>query len=337
MANAYVGFSSPIGYDYGHPARQCLNDLSSSPNPVLMGAVGLMCFYDEIWFACESLCPNNMRDLPFVFFLDKEKPAPDIEGDNFSDFCSPESSRELGLAAPSLNAMFPVGYNDGMGQYLGYFDGKVDNHTHAIEFFCRNFGGNPRPEQVMADIWVLQRYKELNATLVTNPVTENILARPAQKTDVKLDDGMCRFVDTVVTIDRMFDISSEFGPFHPCLLDLRNEPSIENFRKWVSGTISQFSNLPAEQVAEQVRFSVLEFQERELAKSVSKSSLSSLCLDFVKDFTLSALPGVSQASKIRDALVRNDEIDAIQWKAFLAKSHMVLERSELKARHPSNL
>ena len=68
---AYIGISYPLLYDYWHPADKSSNDLIDSPNPIIESPLGLMIFYDEIVFLCRSVCPNNMRNLPYVKFVDE--------------------------------------------------------------------------------------------------------------------------------------------------------------------------------------------------------------------------------------------------------------------------
>jgi hypothetical protein len=65
---AYVGLSTPVFYDYKYSARETNADTRSSPNPILDSPYGLLLLYDEIWFLTRSLCPDNMRDLPYVNF-----------------------------------------------------------------------------------------------------------------------------------------------------------------------------------------------------------------------------------------------------------------------------
>src|SRR5215204_5796630 len=66
-----VGLSTPIAFDYGVEATRTLADVASSPNPILDSPFGLMLLYDELWFVCRSLCPENMRGCSFVRFLDE--------------------------------------------------------------------------------------------------------------------------------------------------------------------------------------------------------------------------------------------------------------------------
>jgi len=73
---AYVGLSTPVFYDYKYPAPQSKADTRSSPNPILDSPYRLLLLYDEIWFLTRSLCPNNMRTLSYVKFLDEENEVP---------------------------------------------------------------------------------------------------------------------------------------------------------------------------------------------------------------------------------------------------------------------
>lgn len=79
---AYIGLSGPTNYDYINTASPTRNDISSSPNPILENAFGLAIFYDEIWFLCESLCPNSLRGHPRIKYIDeilKKPPIPTLK------------------------------------------------------------------------------------------------------------------------------------------------------------------------------------------------------------------------------------------------------------------
>lgn len=71
MRRAYIGLSTPIGYDYKNQATKTKADTYSSPNPILDSPFGLLLLFDELVFLTRSLCPENMRRLPYVSFLDE--------------------------------------------------------------------------------------------------------------------------------------------------------------------------------------------------------------------------------------------------------------------------
>ena len=62
---AYVGKAVPVGWDY---ARE---DTVGIPNPVLESVLGLLLCYDEIWFPSREFCPEDMRDLSYIKFIDE--------------------------------------------------------------------------------------------------------------------------------------------------------------------------------------------------------------------------------------------------------------------------
>src|SRR5689334_3222402 len=73
---AFVGLSGPIFYDYNNQATRAASDLIDSPNPVLDSPFGLMLLFDEVWFLCRSLCPENLRGASFVKFVDETSLLP---------------------------------------------------------------------------------------------------------------------------------------------------------------------------------------------------------------------------------------------------------------------
>src|SRR5687768_15574318 len=150
MRRAFVGFSSPIGYMYDSKAaaERTNNDQMSSPNPVLFGSMGLMTLYDEIWFACRSLCPQSMRQLPYVKYLDVDGGAIDLAATDFSDEID---SIYDGLSQPNsigLQEMFPQGFGAGMTAYVGG-EFATDNHTHGLSFRGVELRGSPSIRQLI--------------------------------------------------------------------------------------------------------------------------------------------------------------------------------------------
>ena len=143
----FVGLSGPTFFDYQNPARRTLNDLSSSPNPILENAFGLSLFYDEIWFLCESLCPQSLRGHPKIKYLDRYLSQP-----------SQKKTLQLVLAALSLpSAGEPAGAQEvSRSNFDTYWDKvqhagaywwndtgrRIDNHTHGLEILGSVTGGN---------------------------------------------------------------------------------------------------------------------------------------------------------------------------------------------------
>lgn len=68
----FVGLAGPTYFDYANKASKSRNDEYTSPNPVFENIFGLAIFYDEIWFLCESLCPQSIRGHSKVRYFDQD-------------------------------------------------------------------------------------------------------------------------------------------------------------------------------------------------------------------------------------------------------------------------
>ncbi len=248
IRRALVGFSSPVGYSYQYLASKTSNDKRSSPNPVLMGATGLFVLYDEIWFACRSLCPENMRALPYVRFLDIERP--DIIENMAAVIADSHKATFPGEAG--INDLFPDGY-DGMRRFFPA-NGKVDNHTHGLSFGNGVLNGNLGTPQLAIDTWLISSVPELRLELVLNPVTAklafagNVDTWPLNKesyNDLVLSDG-------IISLDNLYDFTGPLGPHHSYAEDLRQDDLVKEFRSWIKGQRGRLDNQTLQQIQEEV-------------------------------------------------------------------------------------
>lgn len=126
MSKAYIGFSTPVGYDYKNAAVKVPSDTSSSPNPIIVGATGIFVLFDEIWFPCRSICPQSMRCLDYVKFVSEEYDEIDVD-DGIARNVMKGMSADV-----NLHSMYSEGYNAFIEKYYGFVG--PDNHTHGINF-----------------------------------------------------------------------------------------------------------------------------------------------------------------------------------------------------------
>jgi hypothetical protein len=141
----YVGLSGPTYYDYQNQAHTSRNDKRTSPNPILENAFGLAVFYDEIWFLCESLCPQSLRGHPKVRYIDR-----DFQGDQhtalrdqITSILNNDDEDSLPSDAVASRQNFAQ-YADGLlkaGVSWGA-TGAVDNHTHGLEILGASTSAN---------------------------------------------------------------------------------------------------------------------------------------------------------------------------------------------------
>jgi len=151
----FIGLSSPTFYDYLHTRpRKVSSDLKSSPNPILENAVGLAIFYDEIWFACESLCPETIRQHPKVKFLERDLCDLDLKA------CITALKRKIPFDGDRENQArldnskrYWEAVSD-TGAYWGEEEGRrIDNHSHALKIGSETFlGSSNRADFILSDL-----------------------------------------------------------------------------------------------------------------------------------------------------------------------------------------
>jgi hypothetical protein len=140
MRIAYAGLSTPVAYDYQHTADKAPADRISSPNPILFGATGMMLLFDEIWFISKSMCPQSMRALNFVRFLDEDG---GLTKDNFASFIEGLSEQRQ-FFPHSLDGAFTdkEGFKKIQSGFLNSHDFRWDNHTHKLEILGQDLYAN---------------------------------------------------------------------------------------------------------------------------------------------------------------------------------------------------
>ena len=149
---AYIGVSYPLLYDYKHQADKTINDSWDSPNPIIESPLGLLIFYDEILFLCKSLCPNNMRNLPYVKFVDELYPDFYFKGIEESAY-SLQGSITI-TTNPKLT------YSE-IVKSLNVQGWGADNHTHALQIGDVTLSGNSDEYHFLFDLYVFQALQNL--------------------------------------------------------------------------------------------------------------------------------------------------------------------------------
>lgn len=177
----FVGLSGPTFFDYQNHAKKTSNDLNSSPNPILENAFGLALFYDEIWFLCESLCPQSLRGHSKIKYLDKylSSPAEQKTAQLVVAALGLPSATEPASIYEVCRANFDTYWEkvQDAGAYWWNQTGRaIDNHTHGLEILGSTTSGNSnRLSTLEADLAVVNLLKAdmpLSASL--NSFTANI-------------------------------------------------------------------------------------------------------------------------------------------------------------------
>lgn len=253
MRIAYIGLSAPFCYDYLHYASKApSDDTPVSPNPILESPFGLLLLYDEIWFLCRSLCPENMREIPYVRFLDESGKLPSLKDiglifQPFSGSSSEVINKRLGKiqTAEVLNGLYkkiphvrkeqekkklPVAAGD--WQIPIFVEMGIDwtyphNHTKRLRIAdITIYANSSSPECLIFDLIVVERLRNKNIELITNSHSQSWLENPNNPI-IK-----AKFAELLI-IDNIPNYLTPEGPYHPCVEKARDNPFLKDFRKWI--------------------------------------------------------------------------------------------------------
>ena len=246
---AYVGLSGPLLYDYKVLAERGPADQVSSPNPILDSPFGLLLLYDEIWFLTRSLCPQNMRGLPYVHFLDEEGALPAL-----SDIDTGIAARHLS-ADPTMSQRYANVSSlfrryDRVLQTLHVDWGSgPDNHTHALHIGdIETWANSISLESILFDLEVVQRL-HMDVELVANSFGQRWL-------DVAHPTLADADLAHVLVVDRIPNFLSREGPYHPVIEEARGDPHLTAFRVWISATTESRDLDDAKSIKQEVEAAV---------------------------------------------------------------------------------
>ncbi len=318
MKRAFVGFSSCIGFNYKNAASRTNNDQQSSPNPVLYGSMGLFVLYDEIWFACKSLCPESMRNLPYVKFLDEHvKNMPIDEG--FNAFVE-QMTGDFALVRQFLGNERPTIFHDVPKQFLGQ---GVDNHTHSLTVFGERFTGNADDRHLAIDLAILEIFSASNLEIVLNPATCATIYSPFGYRDTSgeaIRYSNMELADRLLTFPELFDYIASEGPYHPAIEEIRNDQLLIEFRKWVSGNQTKLDNTELSMIETDVNHRLSELRRKSLEKYVERKSFLQVPAQMLKSVVLGLLPPANGIEKAIEVTKHNRKVSELRWQAYIALS-----------------
>lgn len=178
----FIGLSGPTFYDYQNPASQTQNDAVGAPNPILENALALTVFYDEIWFLCESLCPQSLRGHGSVRYLDRDihKTTPNAVNAVIEALSLvPDHGNDDTRAIVSRNFEEYWPRAQSAGAYWWDAEGRrIDNHTRSLDILGVHCVANSNsPATLLTDIAVHKALeKALPTTLALNSFSQKLFA-----------------------------------------------------------------------------------------------------------------------------------------------------------------
>lgn len=254
----YIGLSSPIAFDYSNQASRTSNDTTtySSPNPIYMGGLGMLLLYDELWFLCESLCPENMRKLDYVKFIDQEFPMLDfkeIHNQALTMYFHQPSDRCLLAEYLSYEASL---------KYAKAYDSLWDSIRYTRETINRDLGSNNDLGTNTHSILIqgLHLYPEPNEQSTFNYLFDTLTMEALyEKTGVHMEylvkAPVSIFIEDIfstklppttnqtkavelLSIKKIPNYITAKGPYHPCVDDIRSMSTLKDFRAKIASLSS---------------------------------------------------------------------------------------------------
>lgn len=318
---AYIGLSYPLLYDYKNKARLSENDLTDSPNPIIESPLGLLILYDELWFLCESICPDNMRTLPYVKFIDKMFGDLYYEGaDVFMEDIDLKIEADSGLPFTEIVKRMNIDKRYG-----------VDNHTHGIRIGNVVRSGNSDTYNLAFDIYVLAALREQgidNIELIANSrfgINESVNSnRDAEAAEKILIPGIPNYL-------------SVNGPYHPCMEELRSNKYLTDFRKWIMENHNTIQKKEISEMCSDVHRTIEETKKTAFKKYLEDNDKYSFYLSSGKTIIRTAAGIVCAPFSIADAWVgiRSEKkemcrVNGDRWQGFVVESQDIINADRIK-------
>ena len=320
---AFVGLSGPLMYDYRQPAATAPSDLSSSPNPIFDSPYGLLLLYDEIWFLCRSLCPNNMRGLPFVHFLDEEQRLPDVNAIDVAPLA--EAFRADPAAQQRFDAVQSLfAHYDAVRRSLRIdWDAAPDNHTHGLQIGALRTSANAVSlENILFDLQVVERLEDSRVELFANSFARRYLDSASRPKATDLTQ--------LLVVDRIPNWQSPAGPYHPIIDEVRDDRYLSEFREWIAGTTENADASDVKEVKTQVEAALEESKKRLLVRHLDESRMFNAAgKTIIATAAELVVPFVGATSGLVQDAKEAHSATKLRWQGFLVNLELAEFDSEI--------
>lgn len=222
MRKAFIGLSSPVGYNYNNG----LEKKFGKPNPIIDSPMGLFLFYDEIWFINRRTCPINCENLPYVKFLDEEY---DLSKYGLEQFDWKDIKLEQSLDR-NVQDEFWKEWKSTLNLNLNNKVFGVDNHSRGIDYGGNWFTPNPTALNLVIDDYLAT---EFGLELITNSATK-VYALTNSVSQTELNKSK---LTQLLLCENIPNFQLELGPYHDFIEDLRSESLLKNYRNKINSVI----------------------------------------------------------------------------------------------------
>lgn len=312
---AYIGISYPLLYDYKHQAKKSPNDLWDSPNPIIESPLGLMIFFDEIIFLCKSICPSNMRNLPYVKFVDELYPEFYFQG-------ILDHAKETEL---SIQINIHLTYWDILGK-LNIMNWKgLDVHTHALKLGDSTISAKSNEYSFLFDLYVFQALQNLYDSNI------EFIANSYYTLETFNSGAKVELIDRIIIPDIPNYISTA-GPYHSCIEELRENQYIKDFRNWIIEKHNDIQRSEIEEVCVAVQKNIEEVKDKTFKKYLESNSAFSFFRSTGSTILKTAAGILHSPISVLDAFAGcisggKEALDAksVRWQGFIMDSKKLLK------------
>lgn len=308
MRRAFIGLSTPIGFDYRHQASKAPADGYSSPNPILDSPFGLLLLFDELVFLTRSLCPENMRGLPYVKFLDETNGLPEITRDEVRALQHAVWNDGFQHAVESrshTDVIKAMGLPDDM---------LVDNHSHGLDLGTISGAANPTLGNLAIDMLVHSRLNDPTLEMIANSCFQPAIEQ------VNLAPGQVTLAEAIV-IEGIPNYLTAKGPYHEVIEDVRADQYLSNFRRWIAQKPKSLSAGEILEMKRDVEHALREAQETTFLRHLeSKRHFQSVGKAVLGDVVGLLIPGTGVLSALAEGVVGARRDKNQHWQGFLTSA-----------------
>lgn len=323
MRRAFIGLSTPLFYDYSVSVKKAKSDTASSPNPILDSPFGLMIFFDELWFLCESLCPENMRNLEFVKYLDETKLLPNLYEIENSELPNTIKNTKLDAKISEYTSKSFEQYRDVLISTGVDWDSRSDNHTHMLNIGdYQTHASSIGVGNIMFDIAIVNRIESLNLELITNSFTQNLFETNEVFSYTKLTERM--------VIDDIPNYLTQNGPYHPVIDELRDNEFLSDFRIWIEKKLQNATFADIQEIKKNVETAIRNEMEKDfLEKFSTKKCFTSIGKTMTMTVLGELIPVVGaldSVNEIRSEFTRFANDNNRRWQGFIVSSKQSMRK-----------
>lgn len=315
MRIAYYGLSSPIFYDYNAKINRVNSDSFSSPNPILDSAFGTMILFDELWFFCESLCPYNLRGLPYVKYLEDIIDLALLKEINTKAIWDSFGGEEqTSMRYRNLQSSFNI-YRKVVKQIGVNWKAAPDNHTHGLTVGGEDYSGNSmNPDKIIFDFatveWLSSKLKK-NIQLITNSFTQKWL----DSSDSVLAKSK---LTELLIIENIPNYLTKNGPYHKCIEEVRENEYLKGYRNWISEQKLKYEINELKEYKEEIENQLKKAQKDIFLKYLDpKSTYMSVGKTVAGAFADNFIPYISTVISVVDEIELKQEKKQLMWQGFI--------------------